>query len=149
MAIPLFLRTLPSHFFSAARLHLLQRYRLTHRNLETWPRVVYVDRQNSTRRMPQADHEGVLDILDFLQRSGRAETEHLILEQLSPEEQLAAVAGASVRLCMFSATLRVHCFQSSLIFQIMIGIHGNGLTHELWMPENSALIEVGRSSAAL
>ena len=24
----------------------------------------------------------------------------------------------------------------------MIGVHGNGLTHELWMPENATLIEV-------
>jgi hypothetical protein len=27
--------------------------------------------------------------------------------------------------------------------QILIGIHGNGLTHELWLPLDSTLIEVG------
>jgi hypothetical protein len=28
----------------------------------------------------------------------------------------------------------------------MMGIHGNGLTHEMWMPENSTLIEVSFAS---
>lgn len=27
-------------------------------------------------------------------------------------------------------------------WQVMIGIHGNGLTHELWMSHDSMLIEV-------
>jgi hypothetical protein len=27
-----------------------------------------------------------------------------------------------------------------------MGIHGNGLTHEMWMPENSTLIEVSFAS---
>lgn len=26
--------------------------------------------------------------------------------------------------------------------KVMIGIHGNGLTHEMWMPEDATLIEM-------
>lgn len=26
----------------------------------------------------------------------------------------------------------------------MLGVHGNGLTHELWLPEDSTVIEVRR-----
>ena len=28
--------------------------------------------------------------------------------------------------------------------KIMVGIHGNGLTHEMWMPNRSVLVEVRR-----
>jgi hypothetical protein len=32
---------------------------------------------------------------------------------------------------------------------MMIGVHGNGLTHEMWMPEDATLIEVSTHRADL
>ncbi|KAL7421373.1 hypothetical protein Q5752_004258 [Cryptotrichosporon argae] len=84
------------------------------------PTIVYVDRQGSRRRLRQADHEALLLGLSQLQLEGRADVRDVPFETMSITEQIEVAASAS----------------------IMLGVHGNGLTHQLWMPAGSALVEI-------
>jgi capsular polysaccharide biosynthesis protein len=85
--------------------------------------MVYIDRQTGDRRLPDTDHESLLaGVAELADREGW-EFAYLEVHAMTPPEQVAAVAHASV----------------------MFGVHGNGLTHELWLPEDATLIEVSGS----
>lgn len=84
--------------------------------------VTYISRQNSRRRLTQESHDELVAALE--DRAAKLGWELVIVEaeKMSKEEQLA-LAGRTT---------------------ILLGVHGNGLTHLLWMPSTprSAVIEM-------
>ncbi|CAB9527734.1 Inherit from opiNOG: EGF domain-specific O-linked N-acetylglucosamine (GlcNAc) transferase [Seminavis robusta] len=76
----------------------------------------YIDRQNNARRMPDEEHEWLVQTLtDHPDVSFR----HLHMERYPALEQ----------------------FRISHTCNMMIGVHGNGLSHMLWMPKGSWVVE--------
>ncbi|WWD07339.1 hypothetical protein V865_005437 [Kwoniella europaea PYCC6329] len=86
------------------------------------PVITYISRQSSRRRLTKESHEELVKALE--ERSKKLGWELVIVEaeKMSKEEQFA-LAGRTT---------------------IMLGVHGNGLTHLLWMPATprSAVIEM-------
>lgn len=119
MSLPIFLHPHRSGFFTTKRDRLLSHYGILGKQ-HPCPKVVYIDRQDTSRRMPDEVHVEFLKMLRELERGGYGRFEHVHLEDGSVLQQIAEVADATV----------------------MIGIHGNGLTHELWMAQDSMLIEL-------
>ncbi|KAK4688429.1 P-type Ca2+ transporter type 2C, partial [Tremellales sp. Uapishka_1] len=110
-------------FFSGVRHALLHSFStpfqtrlLPMTTLRRIPKVVYVDRQSSDRALAQADHEALVEVLNEL----NVDFIHAKMEAMSFESQVEAVSDAD----------------------IMVGVHGNGLTHMMWMPEGGAVVEV-------
>ncbi|PFH47941.1 hypothetical protein AMATHDRAFT_76970 [Amanita thiersii Skay4041] len=82
----------------------------------TLPVVVYVSRQRaSSRRLTQNDHYLLVQSLAKLAEEGVCEFQAVEMEGMSLKEQIELVARAT----------------------IIVGVHGNGLTHQLWMPRSS------------
>ncbi|KAK8850528.1 hypothetical protein IAR55_004446 [Kwoniella newhampshirensis] len=86
------------------------------------PVITYISRQSSRRRLTKESHEDLVKVLE--ERSKKLGWELIIVEaeKMTKEEQFA-LAGRTT---------------------IMLGVHGNGLTHLLWMPatSRSAVIEM-------
>ncbi|OCF33685.1 hypothetical protein I316_04759 [Kwoniella heveanensis BCC8398] len=86
------------------------------------PVITYISRQSSRRRLTKESHEDLVKALE--ERAKKLGWELVIVEaeKMSKEEQFA-LAGRTT---------------------IMLGVHGNGLTHLLWMPATprSAVIEM-------
>ncbi|WWC65051.1 uncharacterized protein I303_107665 [Kwoniella dejecticola CBS 10117] len=86
------------------------------------PVITYISRQSSRRRLTKESHEDLVKALE--ERSKKLGWELIIVEaeKMTKEEQFA-LAGRTT---------------------IMLGVHGNGLSHLLWMPATprSAVIEM-------
>nr|ODN89283.1 hypothetical protein L204_06220 [Cryptococcus depauperatus CBS 7855] len=91
------------------------------------PKIVYVDRQGTNRRMTEDSHAGVAVVLGELEASGIAIVEHKKMERLDRAQQIEAVSTAD----------------------ILIGVHGEMLTHQLWMPDGGVVIELFPSGSYL
>ncbi|KAJ9110110.1 hypothetical protein QFC19_001781 [Naganishia cerealis] len=86
------------------------------------PLVTYISRQSSRRRLTPESHEDLVQALEKHSKAKGWELKIVEAEKLSKEEQLDLAARTT----------------------IMLGVHGNGLTHLLWMPPTpqSAVIEM-------
>ncbi|KAG9043141.1 hypothetical protein FS837_009959 [Tulasnella sp. UAMH 9824] len=74
--------------------------------------ISYISRQRVRRRMIEADEAIFVKSVKELTARRKWKFNHVFMEELTPEQQLAIAAETT----------------------IMIGVHGNGLTHLLWMP---------------
>jgi hypothetical protein len=79
--------------------------------------VSYIDRQNTRRRMLGADHEW---LVDYLSVRDDIIFQHLQMEKYSGETQVSLAARTDV----------------------MIGVHGNGLSYQLFMKPRSRVVEI-------
>ncbi|ODN76606.1 hypothetical protein, variant 1 [Cryptococcus amylolentus CBS 6039] len=84
------------------------------------PKIVYVERQSTKRRFEAQVHEDLVKRLERLEKMGEAKVGLAVLEGMEKREQFKLFADAD----------------------IILGIHGNGLTHELWMPSGGIMIEI-------
>lgn len=76
------------------------------------PRVSYLTRQDTNRRLTDEAHENLIHELERLQDEGLCEFTVLHFTDATPfEDQIARMSATD----------------------ILIGVHGNGLTHTLWM----------------
>ncbi|KAL0061758.1 hypothetical protein AAF712_011361 [Marasmius tenuissimus] len=75
------------------------------------PVVTYISRQRTGRRLKQEDHEALVEELMTLGAQGFCEVNVVQMEDMSLKDQVELAARTT----------------------IMIGVHGNGLTHQLWM----------------
>ncbi|WVQ93445.1 hypothetical protein IAU59_000519 [Kwoniella sp. CBS 9459] len=85
--------------------------------------LVYVNRQASNRRFSPAIHQALLEGLYGLRgdlQHVKIKVKEAVLEHYSIEDQVALFANAD----------------------IIVGIHGNGLSHEVWMPPGGIVIEI-------
>lgn len=78
--------------------------------------VCYIDRQDTLRPLPAELHDWLINF-DF---TGRVYVRHLHMEQLTALEQMMMVAQCHV----------------------LLGGHGNGLTHLFWMSPRSFVVEI-------
>ncbi|KAF8908529.1 hypothetical protein CPB84DRAFT_1744161 [Gymnopilus junonius] len=79
------------------------------------PIVTYVSRQRTGRRLTEDDHQGLIKSLLELEADGLIELNIAVMETMTFSKQIETVARST----------------------IMVGVHGNGLTHQLWMPPSS------------
>ncbi|KZT55619.1 hypothetical protein CALCODRAFT_421035, partial [Calocera cornea HHB12733] len=86
------------------------------------PVVTYISRQGTKRRLVEEDHDALVAALEAGQESLGYDLRVVRMEDLAKAEQVALAAQTT----------------------IMLGVHGNGLTHLLWMARSprSALLEV-------
>ncbi|KAJ7362225.1 hypothetical protein DFH08DRAFT_766748 [Mycena albidolilacea] len=86
------------------------------------PLVTYVSRQGSGRRLVAADHDALVVALKSLEAEGICEVQVAALERMGIREQIELVSRSTV----------------------LVGVHGNGLTHQLWMrpDRRSTTIEI-------
>ncbi|WVQ74648.1 hypothetical protein IAR50_004249 [Cryptococcus sp. DSM 104548] len=84
------------------------------------PKIVYIERQGTERRFKEEVHEHLVKRLERLEEWGEARVGLAVLEGMEKREQFKLFADAD----------------------IILGIHGNGLTHELWMPSSGIMIEI-------
>lgn len=76
------------------------------------PRVSYLTRQDTSRRLLDEAHQDLIHALERLQDEGLCELQILHFTDETPfEDQIAHMAATDV----------------------LVGVHGNGLTHTLWM----------------
>lgn len=81
------------------------------------PVVSYIDRQRTGRRLPAVDHNW---LLSYLQNHPDIDFQHLFMEDYDAKEQIRLAAQSDV----------------------IMGVHGNGLTHLLWMAPHSHVVEM-------
>ncbi|KDR72741.1 hypothetical protein GALMADRAFT_73703 [Galerina marginata CBS 339.88] len=86
------------------------------------PVVTYISRQESTRRLDEKDHEALIDALQALEDEGICEFHILGMERSTLLEQIKRTSTTT----------------------ILVGVHGIGLTHQLWMPQSpkATLLEI-------
>lgn len=98
MAVPIFEHPHSTGFWNQAREKLLRHYSIPiHTDLPRPPKVVYVDRQTTDRRLHTADHEALVELLRDMERRGRIQFLHATLEEMTGVEQIKTVSDASVR----------------------------------------------------
>ncbi|KAM6492022.1 Protein of unknown function (DUF563) domain containing protein [Amanita muscaria] len=88
------------------------------------PLVTYISRQGAGRRLTKEDDEGLVAALEGLEREGVIRFRLAKMEKMDLREQIELAAKTTV----------------------MVGVHGNGLTHQLWMPSSpwSTVMEILR-----
>lgn len=116
-----------------------------HSLADSFVKIVYVDRQNSDRRFDNISHDGLMEVLEDLDEHGAKWKERekgssggkmseinimvkvdvVKFEHLNAKEQIEAVYDADVSLLHF---LYVSVSIDVLTLQIIIGVHGNGLS---------------------
>lgn len=97
MSIPVFDRAPPRGFFDSARDQLLGTYKIAKAPPHTLgPRVTYIDRQDTSRRMSDEMHERFLEVLLGMQQRREIELRHLRLEEYSPTKQVGYIARTDV-----------------------------------------------------
>jgi hypothetical protein len=105
-----------------------------------WPIVItYISRQGAGRRsLIEEDHERLVLELDDLARGRGWEFHNIKAQNLAQEEQIAIAAKTTVSGLPISVVLVSSCEQ------IMLGVHGNGLSHLLSMAPTrlSTVIEI-------
>ncbi|KAL7414185.1 hypothetical protein BDY24DRAFT_386122 [Mrakia frigida] len=107
------------HWWEPVRQQMQSVLRLKgHSAAKAVPKVVYVSRQPSWhRKLIQEDHDSLVSTLKATPGINFQVAE---FENMSPAEQISL----------------------ALQTDIMIGVHGSGLTHEVWMRNGSSLIEI-------
>ncbi|KAL0253653.1 hypothetical protein I308_101028 [Cryptococcus tetragattii IND107] len=84
------------------------------------PVVVYINRQLTHRRLVDEDAKALLEEMAKLDKEGVIEFHNAQMEKLP----------------------RVQQFCLALRADIMFGVHGNGLSHQLWMKPGSGVLEI-------
>jgi hypothetical protein len=82
-----------SHFFDTARDKVHAYFEVT-TSLKS--RIAYIDRQSSSRKIPDEDHVKLLADMKALAKEKDWDFAHLILENMKPEEQFREVSKANV-----------------------------------------------------
>ncbi|WVQ64967.1 uncharacterized protein L199_003137 [Kwoniella botswanensis] len=128
MAASIFSRPHPPFFFTPIREAFLSHLSIPlppnrldpQRALKGLPKIVYVDRQNTDRKLSPEGHRELSVVLGEIESIGKATVGHKKLGKLGGKEKVEAVHDAD----------------------ILIGVHGDGLTNQLWMPEGGIVIEI-------
>ncbi|OWT37899.1 hypothetical protein C362_04923 [Cryptococcus neoformans Bt1] len=84
------------------------------------PVVVYINRQLTNRRLADEDADALLEQMVKLDKEGVIEFYNAQMENLP----------------------RVQQFCLALKADVMFGVHGNGLSHQLWMKPGSGVLEI-------
>ena len=83
-------------FFKSYRQRLMKHYVLPSTTLKC-PKIVYIDRQSSSRRFSDETEASLIGLFEDLEKEGYGRFEHVDLEKLSVVDQIGAISDASVR----------------------------------------------------
>ena len=106
----------PAHSWHSDLLYGLGRSWNDHKSRPKQLIVGYVDRQNTDRRLPSEHHDW---IVEYATQHQNIEFRHLHMEEYTPKEQVEKASECDM----------------------MIGMHGNGMTHTFWMQPRRYVIE--------
>jgi hypothetical protein len=95
MSVPIFETPHRANFFKPYRQRLLDHYDISSKPAAC-PKIVYIDRQSSSRRLSDATENDLLDLLRGVEKSGQGRFHHVILEDLTVVQQIEVVADATV-----------------------------------------------------
>ncbi|WWC72364.1 uncharacterized protein I206_106326 [Kwoniella pini CBS 10737] len=84
------------------------------------PVVTYINRQLTSRRLIDEDDQELIEEMEKLDDEGVIEFHNAFMEKLPRVDQFCLVMKTDV----------------------MFGVHGNGLSHQLWMKPKSAVMEI-------
>ncbi|WWC87939.1 uncharacterized protein L201_002839 [Kwoniella dendrophila CBS 6074] len=90
------------------------------KSINELPKIIHVDRGHSSRHLTNQSHYNIISTLEELNKEGKANCVIGKLEDMDYVDQIKLFADAD----------------------IIIGVHGNGLTHQMWMPSGGILIEI-------
>ncbi|CED82325.1 Uncharacterized conserved protein [Phaffia rhodozyma] len=111
----------PLNWFEPLRQSLKHSLQISEDQVSEKPVITYINRQKSKRRaLKPASHDELLISLMEIQSEGLADVYDAQMETMSKQEQFALATRTN----------------------IMIGVHGNGLSHLMWMPRGSDVIEI-------
>jgi hypothetical protein len=97
MALPIFEAHPATDFFEPAREALLETYRIRPPPASHLPRIIYIDRQKTDRRLPNQTHDALMDLFVVYVELGKIQFDQAVLEDLTSHQQIEAVAYADVR----------------------------------------------------
>ncbi|ORX33241.1 hypothetical protein BD324DRAFT_684385 [Kockovaella imperatae] len=89
------------------------------KSLRKIPKILYVSRQSSNRKFTEQTHNALMDVLSHFEETGKAKIDYVKWEGLSKKSQVKMSSDAD----------------------IYLGVHGNGMTHQLWMPPGGKVVE--------
>jgi hypothetical protein len=95
MSLPIFETPHRADFFKSYRQRLLHHYDLPSKQLAC-PKIVYIDRQSTSRKFSDVTEQALLDLYKDLEGRGYGKFHHVLLEDLSVVEQMKAISDASV-----------------------------------------------------
>ena len=104
------------------------------------PKIVFVNRQSSDRKLDTETHKALLGVLKKMDDDEKARVFHVRWEEMSRRSQMEMVSDADVG-CHAPHVSEVR-FTDARSVQIYLGVHGNGMTHQIWMPPGGKVIEV-------
>ncbi|KAJ7598939.1 hypothetical protein C8J56DRAFT_1092988 [Mycena floridula] len=125
---------LPDHYFEIIRQNVVRNlvgyvpkldyngFVVSGLNAVSPPIVTYISRQGGGRRLKAEDHERLVESLMELKRDEICKVNVVSMEDMTLSQQIETIAKST----------------------IIVGVHGNGLTHQLWMPSGprSTVIEI-------
>lgn len=95
MSLPIFETPHRAEFFEPFRKQLLDHYGIS-AEIPACPKIVYIDRQSSSRRFSNETQDALLSLFADLEMEGYGQFEHVLLEDLSVIDQIRAIADATV-----------------------------------------------------
>ncbi|KAJ8689566.1 hypothetical protein PTI98_012460 [Pleurotus ostreatus] len=108
----------PFDWWSPLRHSLMQRIGIEG-NARSRPVITYIDRQATGRKLVQEDHDAFVTALAKFGENHDVEINSVQMEHLSKAEQ----------------------FDIGTRTDIMVGVHGNGLSHQMWMKAGGTVLE--------
>lgn len=96
MAIGILGEKLQPHWFTAARNRLLNYFHIPPSNDKKRHRLAYINRQGTDRKLPDEVHAALLESIHALSEKYNVEIADLVLEDMTKEEQIRAIANSTV-----------------------------------------------------
>lgn len=93
--------------------------------------ITYISRQKVRRRLTDDDDWLLVDSLEQLAKKEGWEFNNVHMQDLTSEEQLRLMARTTVSSFIYRGRI---ASAQLVLAQILLGVHGNGLTHLVWMP---------------
>ncbi|KAF7419581.1 hypothetical protein PC9H_002172 [Pleurotus ostreatus] len=125
----------PFDWWSPLRHSLMQRIGIEG-NARSRPVITYIDRQATGRKLVQEDHDAFVTALAKFGEDHDVEINSVQMEHLSKAEQF----DIGTRTDVSAALLRCAVLDTTT-GQIMVGVHGNGLSHQMWMKAGGTVLE--------
>ncbi|KAJ9116174.1 hypothetical protein QFC20_000854 [Naganishia adeliensis] len=110
-----------------------------HSLADSFVKIVYVDRQNSDRRFDNISHDGLMKVLEDMDEHGAKWKER---EKGSGGEKMSEMKiKVKVDVVKFEHLNAKEQIEAVYDADIIIGVHGNGLTHIVWAKPGATVIE--------